>query len=172
MKSGLLNFNKPAAFYATNSSQFVLAALQSRLSGLASAEIRLRLTEYGMNALPRSARRSWYLQLASNFVHLFALLLWVGAFLAWLAGMPQLCWAIVVVILINGIFSYWQEYQAERAAEALQALLPRQVMVKRENEEQLIAAASRCAGSLTDFSSVPWVRRWHFPRSEGSAVHI
>lgn len=47
--------------------------------------------------------------------------LWIGAFLAWLAGMPQLCWAIVVVILINGVFSYWQEYQAERAAEALPA---------------------------------------------------
>ena len=47
------------------------------------------------------------------------LMLWVGALLAWLAGMPQLGWAIVIVILINGVFSYWQEYQAERAAEAL-----------------------------------------------------
>ena len=72
--------------------------------------------------------------------------------------MPQLSWAIVVVILINGTFSYWQEYQAERAAEALQALLPRQVMVKRENEEQLIAATEVVPGDillLTEGAAIP-----------------
>jgi magnesium-transporting ATPase (P-type) len=148
VKSGLQNSIKPAAFYASNSSEFILAALESRLSGLAPAEIRLRLIQYGANALPCPVRRPWYLQLASNFVHLFALLLWVGAFLAWLAGMPQLCWAIVVVILINGVFSYWQEYQAERAAEALQALLPQQVMVRREGEEQLIPASEVVPGDI------------------------
>lgn len=148
MKSGLQNSNKPAAFYASNSSEFVLAALESRPGGLAPAEIRQRLIQCGPNALPRSVRRPWYLQLASNFVHLFALLLWVGALLAWLAGLPQLSWAIVVVILINGVFSYWQEYQAERAAEALQALLPRQVMVRRETEEQLIPASELVPGDI------------------------
>lgn len=117
--------DKTAAFYASSSCESVLAASKSPSGGLAPSEIRQRIIEYGANELPKSARRRWYVQLASNFVHLFALLLWVGAFLAWLAGMPQLCWAIVVVILINGTFSYWQEYQAERAAEALQALLPR-----------------------------------------------
>jgi magnesium-transporting ATPase (P-type) len=62
--------------------------------------------------------------------------------------MPQLCWAIVVVILINGAFSYWQEYQAERAAEALQALLPRRVTARREGEERLIAASDVVPGDL------------------------
>lgn len=137
-----------AAFWASSSSESVLAALKSRPAGLSQAETRARLLHYGSNALPPAARRRWYLQLAANFVHLFALLLWVGAFLAWLVGMPQLCWAIVVVILINGAFSYWQEYQAERAAEALQALLPRQVTARRESEERLIAASDVVPGDL------------------------
>ncbi len=137
-----------AAFWASSSSESVLAALKSRPAGLSQAETRARLLHYGPNALPPAARRRWYLQLASNFVHLFALLLWVGAFLAWLVGMPQLCWAIVVVILINGAFSYWQEYQAERAGEALQALLPRKVTVRRESEERLIAASDVVPGDL------------------------
>jgi magnesium-transporting ATPase (P-type) len=148
VKNGLRNFNKPPTFYASNPSESVLAALKSQPDGLTAAEIRVRLVQYGPNALPRAVRRPWYLQLAANFVHLFALLLWVGAFLAWLAGMPQLCWAIVIVILINGVFSYWQEYQAERAAEAMQALLPRQVTVKRENGEQLIAATEVVPGDI------------------------
>ncbi len=137
-----------AAFWASSSSESVLAALKSRPAGLSLAETRARLLHYGPNALPPAARRRWYLQLAANFVHLFALLLWIGAFLAWLVGMPQLCWAIVVVILINGAFSYWQEYQAERAAEALQALLPRKVTVRRESEERLIAASDVVPGDL------------------------
>lgn len=62
--------------------------------------------------------------------------------------MPQLGWAIVIVVLINGLFSYWQEYQAERAAEALQALLPRQVIVRRESEERLVAATDVVPGDL------------------------
>lgn len=140
--------NKTAAFYTASSTETVLAALKSRSGGLVPSEVRLRLVEYGANALPKAPQRRWYVQLASNFVHLLALLLWVGAFLAWLAGMPQLSWAIVVVILINGAFSYWREYQAERAAEALQALLPRQVMVRRENEEQLIAATEVVPGDI------------------------
>lgn len=149
---------KPAAFYASNSSESVLATLKSRKGGLKLSEARQRLTQYGTNALPRPVKRPWYLQLASNFVHLFALLLWIGAFLAWLAGMPQLCWAIMIVILINGVFSYWKEYQAERAAEALQALLPRQVMVKREDEEQLIPATEVVPGDiflLTEGVAIP-----------------
>jgi len=62
--------------------------------------------------------------------------------------MPELCWAIVIVILINGLFSYWQEYQAERAAEALQALLPHQVTVRRENKERLVSATEVVPGDI------------------------
>lgn len=137
-----------SAFWASSSSESVLAALKSRPAGLSQAETRARLLHYGPNALPPAARRRWYVQLVANFVNLFAVLLWVGAFLAWLAGMPQLGWAIVIVVLINGLFSYWQEYQAERAAEALQALLPRQVIVRRESEERLVAATDVVPGDL------------------------
>jgi P-type Ca2+ transporter type 2C len=113
-----------------------MAALCSRRAGLNKAEVAERLARYGHNTLPRLRRRPWYLELAANFIHLFALLLWAGAGQAWVAGMPQLAWAIIAVILINGLFSFWQEYQAERAAEALEALLPRQVTVRRDGQAQ------------------------------------
>jgi P-type Ca2+ transporter type 2C len=146
--AGYLIGHVSAAYWATLSSVSVLASLRSAYSGLCDEDVLARLERYGPNALPRPVRRQWYLRLSSNFVHLFALLLWAGAFFAWLAGMPQLGWAIVIVILINGLFSYWQEYQAERAAEALQALLPRQVTVRRENEKRLVAATDVVPGDL------------------------
>ncbi len=43
-------------------------------------------------------------------------------------GMATLGFAIVGVIVINGVFSFWQEYRAEQALAALQSLLPHQVV--------------------------------------------
>jgi len=116
------------------------AVLGTSRAGLTDAEAATRLARWGRNALPRAARRPWPVELGANFVHLFALLLWAGAALAWLAGMPELGWAIVGVVLVNGLFSYWQEFQAERAAEALQALLPHAVCVRRAGVERLVPA--------------------------------
>lgn len=45
--------------------------------------------------------------------------------------MPQLGVAIWLVNLINGAFSFWQEFKAERATEALKQLLPRHARVLR-----------------------------------------
>ena len=72
------------------------------------------------------------MRLFGEFVHLFALILWAAAALAFMAdylhpgeGMGALGVAIVGVIALNGMFSFWQVYQAERAFASLQQLLPR-----------------------------------------------
>ncbi|HEX6044523.1 MAG TPA: cation-transporting P-type ATPase [Pyrinomonadaceae bacterium] len=140
--------DESSSYWASLSAASVFASLGSSSSGLSEADAHDRLLRYGHNALPPPVRRPWYVQLGANFVHLFAMLLWIGAVLAWIAGMPQLGVAIVLVILINGLFAYWQEYQAERSAEALQALLPRHVTVRRENEERLIPATGVVPGDL------------------------
>ncbi|MBS1811200.1 MAG: cation-transporting P-type ATPase [Acidobacteria bacterium] len=145
-------------FWAGMRAEDAIQSLASARTGLAESEARIRLQQYGPNSLPHAARRPWYQELAANFIHLFALLLWVGAALAWVAGMPQLALAIVIVILINGLFSYWQEFQAERAAEALAALLPRQVLVRRDGVEKLIPAEQIVPGDillLTEGEAIP-----------------
>jgi magnesium-transporting ATPase (P-type) len=53
------------------------------------------------------------LLLARQLTHFFALLLWAAAGLAWLGGLPQLAVAIVVVIIVNGVFAFVQEYRAD-----------------------------------------------------------
>jgi magnesium-transporting ATPase (P-type) len=74
-------------------------------------------------------------------VHFFALMLWVAGILAILAGMPQLGLAIFLVILVNGIFAFVQEYRAERAGEKLRDLLPRRTTVIRDGSQMEIEAA-------------------------------
>ncbi|MBS1795636.1 MAG: cation-transporting P-type ATPase [Acidobacteria bacterium] len=125
-----------------------LSILETSRDGLAEEEAARRLKLFGENRLPRPPKAKWYVEFAGNFVHFFALMLWVGAALAWFAGLPELALAITVVIVVNGIFSYWQEYKAERAAEALEALLPHQVTVRRDGVEKLIPAQRVVRGDL------------------------
>jgi magnesium-transporting ATPase (P-type) len=58
---------------------------------------------------------------AAQFTHLLALLLWCAAGLALLAGMPTLAIAIVVIIILNGLFAFWQEHRADRSTQRLRA---------------------------------------------------
>ena len=66
--------------------------------------------------------------------------------------MPQLGIAIWTVNVINGVFSFWQEYKAENATEALRRLFPTYARVLRDGEEQRISPKSWC---LVTFSCLP-----------------
>ncbi len=126
----------------------IFALLASSRSGLSRAEAARRLERCGPNQLERVRRRSLVARLLEQFVSFFAVLLWVGGGLAFLAGMPELGWAIFAVILVNGVFSFFQEYRAERAVEALQELLPHEITVVRGGEEWRLPVAQLVPGDL------------------------
>ncbi len=139
-------------------SEEVPASFGVSLDGLGADGVATRRARFGANVLPRCPKRPWYSALAANLFHLLALLLWAAAALSWALGTPEVAVAIVAVIAINGLFSFWQEYEAEQAAEALQKLLPHQVSVRRAGREQTIPAADVVPGDiliLTEGESVP-----------------
>lgn len=100
--------------------------------GLTTEEAGRRLARDGENRLPDAAGPHPLRQLAAQLTHMLALLLWVAAGLALLAGMPQLAAAVVVIVLLNGVFAFWQEHRADRSTERLKDLLPANVRVLRD----------------------------------------
>jgi magnesium-transporting ATPase (P-type) len=98
--------------------------------------------------LVRRGGRRWPRELVRQFVHPLALLLWVAAGLAWVAGIVAVAVAIVVVILINAGFAFAQEMQAEQAVEALAAYLPTHAKVLRDGQEQEIDATALVPGDV------------------------
>jgi magnesium-transporting ATPase (P-type) len=115
-----------------------LKSLGSNSRGLSSAEARRRLAEYGPNRIEKVVPRHPLLHLASEFVQLFSLILWVAAALAFVAewfdpgvGMARVGYAVVGVIVISGLFSFWQEHRVEQTLAALQKLLPQTARVLR-----------------------------------------
>ncbi|HJV30390.1 MAG TPA: cation-transporting P-type ATPase, partial [Gaiellaceae bacterium] len=117
-------------------------------AGLSQNEAARLLAEVGPNVLTEQKRPSHALGFVRNLVHTFAVLLWAGALLAWVAGMPELSIAIVVVILVNAAFAFAQEYRAERATEALKAMLPQHARVRRDGQEVEVSAADLVPGDL------------------------
>ena len=124
----------------------VLPALQTHPDGLSQQEAERRLERWGANRLPPLRRRPLALRLLDQMVHFMALLLWVAGALAFAAGTPELGWAIWAVVLINGLFSFWQEFQAERTLVALTRSLPSQVQVWRDGELRRLPADDLVAG--------------------------
>ncbi|NWG88013.1 MAG: cation-transporting P-type ATPase [Hydrogenophilaceae bacterium] len=132
-----------------------LASLRSRREGLTATEAAARLREYGENRVERMPRPPWYRLLFQEFSHLFAIILWLAAALAFLSewrqpgqGMAALGWAILGVIGINGSFSFWQEFRAERVLTSLEALLPREVTVLRDAVRQRLPASLLVPGDV------------------------
>jgi magnesium-transporting ATPase (P-type) len=121
-------------------------ALQSRPTGLSQEEAERRLARWGPNRLPPLRRRSLALRLLDQMVHFMALLLWVAGGMAFAAGTPELGWAIWAVVLINGMFSFWQEFQAERTLVALTRSLPSQVQVWRDGALRRLPADQLAPG--------------------------
>ena len=137
------------------SAEEALASLKSRHEGLSQAEVLHRLNEYGPNQVEVIRGESLILRFMKEFVHFFALILWLAAGLAFFAeyrqpggGMAMLGYAILGVIVINGLFSFWQQYRAERAISALQKLLPHYVKVIRDGELGQMLVADLVPGDI------------------------
>ncbi len=132
-----------------------IASLHSNPEGLSSPEARRRLLEFGPNQVERIRETPPLISLLKEFTHFFALILWVAAGLAFFAewrnpgeGMVALGFAILGVILVNGLFSFWQEYRAGRAISALEKLLPHRVKALRDGKMELIPAPGLVPGDV------------------------
>ncbi len=130
----------------------VYAALGTRPQGLTGPEADERLRRHGPNAIRRIRGKPLALKLLANFTHLMAILLWAGGLIGFAAGMPQLGLAIWMVNVINGLFSFWQEYKAEKATEALQKLLPTYARIVREGRELRAPAEELVPGDVLALS--------------------
>lgn len=116
--------------------------------GLSSREAERRLVRYGPNRLERRRRRRWPGELARQFTHPLALLLWGAAVLAAVAGITPVAIAVVIVIVLNAAFAFAQEMQAERAVEALQGYIPQRARIVRDGREAEVDAVGLVPGDL------------------------
>jgi len=135
----------------------VYDALDTSPDGLSTDQVAQRLARYGSNELPKKHGRPAYLQFLEQFTDLFAVMLMVASaitFLAYLLQQPrdpghlELTIAILCVVLLNAVIGFFQEFSAERTAEALQAMIPKSSQVIRDGERVEVPARDLVPGDV------------------------
>ena len=122
--------------------------MESDMKGLSQEEAERRLEKYGKNELAQKKKDNMLKKFLANFTSLMALLLWAGGIMAIVSGALELGISIFCVNLINGLFSFFQEFKAEKATNALQKMLPANARVVRDGKETKILAADIVPGDI------------------------
>ncbi len=133
----------------------VHAALGTRPQGLNTDEVNQRLAEIGANTLEATRKLWWLASLGRQFSNFFTILLGISAAICFVAEFVQpgesmdiLGWALAGVAVLNALFSFAQEYRAERAMEALRKYLPQMVLAVRDGDENNVAVTSLVPGDV------------------------
>ncbi|MGB9130713.1 MAG: cation-translocating P-type ATPase [Thiobacillus sp.] len=130
------------------------AHLDSDLNaGLSMQAAALRLDQAGPNVLKEAARRHPLAMLASQFTDFMILVLIAAAIIAGFIGEPQDTIAIVVIVFLNGILGFVQEYRAERAMAALKQMASPQARVVRDGQSVLIDATELVPGDVVELEA-------------------
>ena len=131
------------------STRAVLQKLRSDpQQGLSTPEARKRYHLYGPNTLQKIAATPWYLILLRQFTDTLILILIVAAAISAAIGEITDAVAIAIIILLNGILGFIQEYKAAKEIDALRQMLHPEAKVIRDGEERVIDAKEIVPGDI------------------------
>ncbi|GAA1880086.1 cation-translocating P-type ATPase [Streptantibioticus ferralitis] len=148
MRSQHETWVRPPGVNPEEAADLLLRDLRSSSAGLSSAEARRRLSQYGPNELRRRGGVRWPSELARQFTHPLALLLWLAAALLIIVGSLVVAAAVVLIIVLNAAFAFIQEVHAERAVEALAEYIPQRAKALRDGSPREIDAAELVPGDI------------------------
>ncbi|MEY5028035.1 MAG: hypothetical protein RLZ63_350 [Pseudomonadota bacterium] len=121
--------------------------------GLSTAQVQQRLATVRLNALVETGQRHPLRILLAQFGDFMILVLLVAAVIAGLIGEPQDVVAIAVIVVLNALLGFVQEYRAERAMKALKQMMALQARVLREGQVQQIDATQLVPGDVIDLEA-------------------
>lgn len=133
----------------------VLKRLNSSTEGLSESVAQQRLEEFGPNHIAQRPPRNWLKEYLKQYLQFFAILLEVASGLAFIAnyydpgqGNDVLGWAILGAVVVNASFSFWQEYRADKAMEALMRLMPTSNTLLRNGNKVRVQAEHIVPGDI------------------------
>ncbi len=108
--------------------------------GLTGTDVRERRKQWGWNEIPEGRRAHPLTVLLRQFAGLLVLILILAAVIAIALGEVVDAIAIGLVVLLNGILGFVQEWRAENALQALRAMMSPTALVIRDGREQVVEA--------------------------------
>ncbi|PIT38110.1 magnesium-translocating P-type ATPase [Snodgrassella alvi] len=137
-----------AVLESRNSLDGTLSNLQTSLSGLTEHDVKERLANFGRNDVVHDKAPSAFVQLLLAFKNPFIFVLLALAGVSFftdyliplrhgeetsLSGL----FIIVVMVLLSGLLSFWQEYRSNKAAQALKSMISTTATVLRRSHRDI-----------------------------------
>lgn len=126
----------------------VVNALQSSVKGLSSDDAQRRLLEYGPNELKEKKKKTPFMIFLDQFKDFMILVLIAAAIIAGFLGELSDTIAIIVIVVLNAVIGFVQEYRAEKAMAALKKMSAPSTTVMRNGMPSVIAASELVPGDI------------------------
>jgi calcium-translocating P-type ATPase len=128
--------------------EMALEALGSHEDGLAPEEAIARLERHGPNRLPDGRRRTPLQRLGAQLNNLLIQVLIAAAFVSLLMDHAIDALVISLVVIVNTAVGFVQEGRAERALEAIRAMIDPKASVLRGGRRMTVPAEAVVAGDI------------------------
>ncbi|TVO59030.1 cation-translocating P-type ATPase [Denitromonas halophila] len=139
---------KPPCWHALPAEDALVALAVDEGRGLSTAELAERVALYGVNRLAETRPRSAWLRLALQFHNPLIYVLLVAGAMTFALDDYIDAGVILGVVLINAAIGFVQEGKAEKALEAVRAMLASHATVLRDGERHEIDAAELVPGDV------------------------
>jgi len=117
-------------------------------AGLSAAQVAERMARHGPNALQEKCRRSPWRMLLDQFTEFMIILLIVAAIISGFVGDVGDTIFIIVIVILNAVVGFVQEFRAERAMAALKRMSESSARVLRDGQVQTINASELVPGDI------------------------
>ena len=134
--------------YYLNDIDTVIDHLNSSGKGLSEDEAKKRLAAHGPNELKEAKKRSLLMMLLDQFRDFMIMVLIAAAIVSGLMGEMVDTLAIVVIVILNAVIGFVQEYRAEKAMMALKQMAAPAAVVLREGKPATIPASELVPGDI------------------------
>jgi len=139
------NIGKPWA----ESTDDILCKLEVKNEkGLSSAEVKMRRNEYGRNKLNESETKSIWKILIDQFNSLIVIILLGAVVISFLFNQTIEGFAILAVVVVNGVMGFFTEFKAVKSMEGLKKLTQVKAKVKRNGKAKVIRADDLVPGDI------------------------
>jgi len=126
----------------------VFEVLDTSVNGLSSDEASIRLAKYGFNRLEEKKKKPAWVIFLTQFKDFMILILAAAAIVSGIIGDITDTAIILVIVVLNAVIGFVQEYRAERAMELLTKLAVPHVSVVRNREVVNIDSTLLVPGDL------------------------
>jgi Ca2+-transporting ATPase len=123
-----------------------------RKHGLSGATAGQRLDQFGPNEIQEAAGPTWRAVLIRQFADVLIAILVVAAVISFALGEVVDAVAILVIVALNGVLGFVQEWRAEKALEALRDMLELRSTVIRDGVLQQLDARQLVPGDIVEMA--------------------